>query len=84
MDTAQTIREFVIESFLYGAEDTGLTAETSLLGAGYVDSTGVLEIIAFLEKTFGIAVEDEEMVPANLDSIARMTAYVGRKRGEGA
>jgi acyl carrier protein len=84
VDTAQTIREFVVESFLYGAEDEGLTADASLLGAGYVDSTGVLEIIAFLEKTFGIAVEDEEMIPANLDSVARMVAYVERKRGEGA
>lgn len=84
MDIAQTIREFVIESFLYGAEDAGLSADTSLLGAGYVDSTGVLEIIAFLEKTFGITVEDEEMIPANLDSIARQVAYVERKRGEGA
>jgi acyl carrier protein len=84
LDVSSEIRAFVIESFLYGAEDAGLSEETSLLGAGYVDSTGVLEIIGFLEKTFDITVEDEEMVPANLDSIAKMTAYVGRKRGEGA
>jgi acyl carrier protein len=49
-----------------------------------VDSTGVLEIIGFLEQTFGITVQDEEMVPANLDSIARMKAYVERKLAEGA
>lgn len=84
MERRAEIRAFIVESFLYGAEDVSLTDEASLLGAGWVDSTGVLEIIAFLEKTFRIGVEDEEMVPANLDSIARMDAYVERKLSEGA
>ncbi len=79
MDIAVRIREFVIESFLYGAEDEAFTDETSLLGAGYVDSTGVLEIIGFLEETFGISVEDEEMIPENLDSVASMERYVQGK-----
>ncbi len=79
MDTAGRIREFVVESFLYGQEDEGFTNETSLLGAGYVDSTGVLEIIGFLEDAFGISVEDEEMIPENLDSVARMERYVQGK-----
>lgn len=82
MGTAETIREFVIDSFMYGAEDAGFNDDTSLLGAGYIDSTGVLEIIGFLENTFGIAVADEEMIPENLDSVANMERYVTRKLAE--
>jgi len=52
----------------------------SLLEAGIIDSTGVLEIIEFLEKEFGIKVEDDEILPENLDSIERIAGFVARKR----
>ena len=51
-----------------------------MLDNGVIDSTGVLELIGFLQDEFGVEVADDEMVPANLDSIAKIEAYVGRKR----
>ena len=78
MDTKQRIREFVTVNFFVQDAAT-LTDDASLLDIGVVDSTGVLEIIGFLETTFGFTVEDDEIVPDNLDSIERIAAFVGRK-----
>lgn len=78
MEVSAQIRKFMIENFLF--EDNGnLYEDTSFLENGIIDSTGVLELIAFLEKTFGISIEDQEIVPENLDSIGRVAAYVHRK-----
>ena len=73
-----TIREFIVDNFLFGQPD-GLTDSDSLLEKGVVDSTGVLELINFVEKQYGFKVADEEIVPENFDSINRITDYVGRK-----
>ena len=73
------IREFITTNF-YVADDSSLTDDTSLLESGTVDSTGVLEIISFLEERFSIKVADAEMVPDNLDSISRIAAFVARKK----
>jgi acyl carrier protein len=80
MDTSVTIREFILRNFYVPAETT-LTDDASLLDRGVIDSTGVLELIAFLEDTFAIKVEDAEMIPENLDSIGSMTAFITRKKG---
>ena len=64
--------------------ETPLADSQSLLEAGIVDSTGVLELVTFLESGFGIAVADAEIVPENLDSIGAIVAYVTRKRGTAA
>jgi acyl carrier protein len=79
MDTKQAVREFVTTNF-FVQDAAGLTDSASLLDLGVVDSTGVLEIMGFLESTFGIAVEDDEIVPDNLDSIERIADFVERKR----
>ena len=65
------------------AATRALLGETmaSLLDHGVIDSTGVLEVIAFIERRFEIRVDDEEILPENLDSVARISAYVQRKRG---
>jgi acyl carrier protein len=73
------IRSFVLENF-YVADPAQVPDSGSLLEQGIIDSTGVLEIIGFLETTFGIAVEDEEMIPANLDSIEGIARFVERKQ----
>jgi acyl carrier protein len=78
-DTKQDIRTFVIETFLFG-QDNGLTNETSFLEQGIVDSTGVLELVAHLEKTYGIKVKDEELIPDNLDSIDAIAGFLAKKR----
>lgn len=72
------IREFVTTNF-YVADPTSLKDSDSLLDSGVIDSTGVLEIIAFIEETFGLTVEDAEMLPENLDSVEHISAFVTRK-----
>lgn len=74
------IRSFVIDNFLFG-EEGGLTDETSFLDEGIVDSTGILELVEFLESEFSIALQDEELIPENLDSIRRVENLVVRKLG---
>jgi len=74
------VREFVLSNF-YVPDTTVLSDEASLLDHGVIDSTGVLEVIAFIERRFEIRVDDEEILPENLDSVARISAYVQRKRG---
>jgi acyl carrier protein len=72
------IRDFIINNFLFG--DAGsLTDDTSFMQSDTLDSTGVLELVTFLEKTYSIKVQDKEMVPENLDSVSRAAAFVGRK-----
>ncbi len=80
MQISATIREFIAKNF-YVPDPASLTDEASLLDRGVIDSTGVLELIGFLEDTFAIKVEDTEMIPENLDTIGRMTAFVNRKKG---
>lgn len=69
------IRGFVIANFLYGKAD-GLTDDDSLLDRGVIDSTGVLELVSFVQDKFGIWMEDDEVVPANLDSINNLADYI--------
>ncbi len=74
----QAIREFITTNF-YLPEGEELSDELSLLDEGIVDSTGVLEVIGFLEETFEIQVDDAEMLPDNLDSVDKIAAFVRRK-----
>jgi len=78
MEVTAVIRQYIIENFLFGEED-GLRDDTSFLDSGIVDSTGILELVAYLEEEFGISIADEELIPENLDSIANVVAYLGRK-----
>ncbi len=82
MDIRSSIRRFVTENFLASSHAKGLEDSTSFLENNIVDSTGVLEIIQFIEETYGISVADEELVPENLDSIDNLTSFVARKLGE--
>ncbi len=76
---AEIICTFVVDTFLFGEEDGLLSPDGSFLETGIIDSTGMLELVSFIEVRFGIAVEDEEMLPSNLDSLNRVSAYVVRK-----
>jgi acyl carrier protein len=75
------IRAFVIQNFMFG-QGAQLKDDESFLEAGIIDSTGVLELVGFLETSFGIVVQDEDLVPANLDSVERVARFVGRKVNE--
>ena len=78
MELNKQVRDFVTANF-YVADPASLGERTSLLDHGIIDSTGVLEVIMFIETSFGVTVEDSEMLPENLDSIERIAAFVARK-----
>jgi acyl carrier protein len=73
------IRGFFVENFPLGGDMESLGPGESLLGAGVIDSTGVLELIGFVEETFEITVPDEDLLPENFDSIANILDYLERR-----
>jgi len=83
MGVREKVRQFILENF-YVADSSSVTDDTSLIAEGIVDSTGMLEVIAFLEAQFGLAVADTETTPDNLETIGRIVAFVARKQaGDG-
>lgn len=74
------IQEFILENYLFTSDTSALGLEDSLLDRGIVDSTGMLEIVMFIEEQLGVTVKDEEMIPENLDSVNRIAAFVESKR----
>ena len=75
----QEIRKFIIDNFLFGEDDAKLSDDDSFLEQGLIDSTGVLELVALLERTYGIKIEDQELDPENLDSINKLVRFINRK-----
>jgi acyl carrier protein len=73
------LRQFVTSNFLLSDDDDVLTDDASFLEQGIVDSTGVLELVSFLERRYAITLDDAELVPDNLDSIGKLTSFLGRK-----
>ncbi len=78
MELRDIVRLFIVDNFLFG-DDSRMVEGTSFLESGIIDSTGMLELVSFLEERFGIRVEDEEFVPDNLDSLQNLSAYIARK-----
>jgi len=78
------IRRYILENLLFTDDESRLSDDASFLEEGIVDSTGVLELVMFVEDTFGIQVEDQEIVPENFDSVAQLAQYVRVKGGEAA
>lgn len=74
------IRRFLLENFLFTDDAGQLSDHASLLEEGVVDSTGVLEVVGFIEWTFGLQIEDREIVPDNFDSVARLAKFVRDKQ----
>ncbi|MDI3308940.1 MAG: acyl carrier protein [Acetobacteraceae bacterium] len=74
--TEAEIRSFIAENFLFREGRASLGEDESLLEAGLIDSTGVLELVAFLEQHFGLRIPDADMVPENLDSVRGLVTYV--------
>jgi acyl carrier protein len=79
MTTQNDIRAFIVENFLFGDTSQDLGDDVSLIEADLVDSTGILELVAFVETTYGVAIADADIVPANFDSIGRIAAFVAAK-----
>ena len=76
-NTKEKIKGFIIENFLFG-EDSDLNDDTSFLEEGITDSTGVLELIEYLEEEFDIEIDDEDMIPENLDSLNNLEQFIDR------
>lgn len=74
------IRQFLTEVFFLGDSPADVPGSKSLIDSGIIDSTGVLELVGFLEEQYSIRIEDEELVPENLDSIDNIVSFVGRKQ----
>lgn len=79
MDRLRQIKQFVLGNFLFSDDESALADETSLVRGGLVDSTGILELVMFLESTLGIKVPPEDMTPDNFDTVQAIDAYVGRR-----
>lgn len=79
MTTEATLRKFIMENYMFTEDDSELNNDHSFLDLGILDSMGILEVIALLEEDFNIVVEDEEMVPENLDSINNLLAFIQKK-----
>lgn len=84
MSIETLIRNYILENFLFTDDNGRLQDNTSFLEEGVVDSTGVLELVMFVEETFGTTVEDEEIVPENFDSLEQLARYVRLKIGKTA
>ena len=79
MTIEEQIRQYVADNFLFSDDGYQLSDDVSFLEEGIVDSTGVLELVMFVEETYGVAVRDEEIMPENFDSVGQLAAYVRRK-----
>lgn len=80
-DARERLRAFILDNFLDGADASKLRDDVSLERAHIVDSARMMELILFVEETFGFAVEDEEALPENFDTVDNLVAYVARKSG---
>ena len=78
-EIAETIKNYISENFMFSSSRLSLKETDSFLENGIIDSTGILELIAYLEEKYGIEVKDEEIVPENLDCIKSIVGFVKRK-----
>jgi acyl carrier protein len=81
VDVGKEIRDFIVENFLFGNREKLPDDDDSFLQKGLIDSTGILEVVNFIEEKFEIRVEDDELIPENLDSVRRLADFIIRKRG---
>ncbi|MFO0754210.1 MAG: acyl carrier protein [Thermodesulfovibrionales bacterium] len=84
MQVKAEVKKFVVENFLYGQDDGDFHDDASFLERGIIDSTGVLELVSFVEARYGIPVLDEELTPENFDSVNKLFRFITEKQGPGA
>jgi acyl carrier protein len=80
MSIEQTIRNYILENYLFTDDQSALSSSDSFMEKGIIDSTGILEVIFFLEDELGVKVEDHEMIPENLDSVDNIVTFVNSKK----
>jgi len=79
LELAQEIRQFIINNCLFGEDDGKLSDDDSFMEQGIIDSTGVLELVAFIEGNYGIKIKNDEVIPDNLDSVSKLIRFIHRK-----
>lgn len=79
-EVIERVKAFIMSNFLFDAEGNQLDNTASFLDQGIIDSTGVLELVEWIEEQYGFSVEDEELIPENLDSVVNLAAFITRKR----
>ena len=82
MSLEDKIRKYILENFLFTDDASALDSNDSFLEQGILDSTGILEVIMFLEEEFDVKVQEDEMIPENLDSVLNLVNFVKRKQAE--
>ncbi len=80
MDVEMNVKNFIERKFLYRKDEKNVTNDESLLNSGLIDSTGIFEIVSFLEKEFGIEVSDEDVIPDNFETINNIVEFVNGKK----
>ena len=80
VEVQEELRKFIINNFLFGQEEFALNPEDSFIETGVIDSTGILELVTFIEDKYSFRIEDEEMLPENLDSLERVGNFIIRKQ----
>ena len=80
-DIERAVTAFIVENFLFGNAADAPKPDASFMETGLIDSTGILELVTFIEGKYEISVGDDQLVPENLDSVASIAAFVARTRG---
>ena len=83
MQQRQAIKRYLLENFLFSTDDAALGDQDPLIRSGILDSTGIHELVLFIEEQFSLSVAPEEMTPANFDSIEAIDGFVERKQSAG-
>jgi len=79
MSIENSVRNYILENYLFTDDQSELTNDVSLLERGIIDSTGIMELVLFIEEAFGIKIDDDEMVPENLDSVDNIISFIKGK-----
>ncbi|HAG94791.1 MAG: acyl carrier protein [Pseudomonadales bacterium] len=80
MPTREKLKNYILENYLFTDDQSALNDSDSFMEQGIIDSTGIMEVVFFLEEEFDIQVQDEEMIPENLDSIDNLVAFVEKRQ----
>jgi len=80
MTIEKQLRDYILENFLFTDDQSALNNDDSFLDKGIIDSTGILEVIYFIEEEFAFKVGDEEMIPENLDSVNNIVNFIQQKQ----
>ena len=80
LEKVKKLRKYIFDNFLFTEDENALGNDDSFMEKGIIDSTGILEVVTFIEEDFGFNVEDEELIPENLDSVDNLAAFIQRKK----